>query len=289
MKSKKSLGIITILIILHLNSINLGDFQVLNNRRNLSISSIRDSSPSAEGQIDLEFGIPTKVAEISYNFSENEDLRGIGIETSFDGENGTIWINAENGTRIWQQYLNDSFYDKIENVSKQAYSLWANSSTLGNHTLYFNFWFNMGGYIPLDPGGFFLFIGIIVLGIVIGVPVIIYNIIKIKKKGIEPKLPRIMERIIEKQREKDHSVQAIHKINKKFAIISVVAGIIIIGAAINPFFRIFPIKWLFIGIGFFLLIMSIYGFYLYIKKPEWVEKKYGEFLKRKYGKTNDKN
>ena len=91
---------------------------------------MRDSSSYVEGQVDLEFGIPTKVAEISYNFSENEVLEGIVIEYDFDGENGTIWINAENGTSIWQGYLNYSFYEDIVNVTEQVYSLWANSSTL---------------------------------------------------------------------------------------------------------------------------------------------------------------
>ncbi|GAH24265.1 unnamed protein product, partial [marine sediment metagenome] len=71
------------------------------------------------------------------------------------------------------------------------------------------------------------------------------------------------ERIIEKQREKDPSVKAVHKINKKFAIISVIAGLIMIAVAINPFFPFFTfMKWMFIILGAFLLILSIYGFYL---------------------------
>jgi len=291
MKSKKSFGIITLIIILHLISINLGDFQVLNNRRNLSISNIRESSNFAEGQVDLEFGIPTKVAEISYNFSENEDLRGIGIEGSFDGENGTIWINAENGTSIWRQYLNESFYEDIENVPKQVYSLWANSSTLGNHTLYFNFYFIIARLSYPHPGEFVIIIFLIIfLVAIVTIPLIISTIKKWPQIKQEAKLPRRMERIIEKQRKKDPSVQAIHQINKKFAILSVIAGIIMIAVAINPFFQIFSfIKWMFIILGAFLLILSIYGFYLYIKKPEWVEKKYEKYIKRKSDVTNNKN
>jgi len=291
MKSKKSFGIITVLIILHLFLINLGTFQVLNNRRNLSILNIRDSSPSAKGQVDLEFGIPTKVAEISYNFSDNEDLRGIWIEGNFEGENGTIWINAENGTSIWQYYLNNSFYEYIENVPEQNYSLWANSSTLGNHTLYYDFSFNIEAFHYPHPGEFIAIILLITFLVAsFAIPAIIITIKKWPQIKQEAKLPRTIERIIEKQREKDPSLQAAHEINKKFAILSVIAGIIMIAVAINPFFPIFSfMKWMLIILGTFLLILSIYGFYLYIKKPEWVEKKYQEFLKRKYDLSNNKD
>ena len=290
MKSKKSFGIITLIIILHLISNNLGNFQVLNNQRNLSVSNMRDSSSYVEGQVDLEFGIPTKVAEISYNFSENEVLEGIVIEYDFDGENGTIWINAENGTSIWQGYLNYSFYEDIVNVTEQVYSLWANSSTLGNHTLYFNFYFMIDYFTYPHPGEFLAIILLIIFLIaIVTIPLIISTIKKWPKIKQEAKLPRSMERIIEKQIEKDPSVQAIHQINKKFAILSVIAGLIMIVVAINPFFPIFSfIKWMFIILGTFLVIFSIYGFYLYIKKPEWVEKKYEEYSKRKSDKTNNK-
>ena len=66
---------------------------------------------------------------------------GLFINADFSNNSGLIWINDQKEATIWKGYLNETIqkYIDVNNTSIRKYSLWANSSTLGNNTLYYSF------------------------------------------------------------------------------------------------------------------------------------------------------
>lgn len=128
-------------------------------------------------EVELEYGVPSLISEVSVppgdKFSVFE-IGGFYLKANFSNNNGSIWINDQNNETIWRDYLNETIETNI-NVNSSSilrYSLWANSSTLGNETLYFTFLpsiysghnFGLGVLIVFVP----IIIGIVICGVTCG-------------------------------------------------------------------------------------------------------------------------
>ena len=128
-------------------------------------------------EVELEYGVPSLISEVSVppgdKFSVLE-IGGFHLKANFSNNNGSIWINDQNNETIWRDYLNETIETNI-NVNSSSilrYSLWANSSTLGNETLYFTFFaeiysghnFGLGVLIVFVP----IIIGIVICGVTCG-------------------------------------------------------------------------------------------------------------------------
>jgi len=128
-------------------------------------------------EVELEYGIPTLISEVSVPPGDKFSVLMIGgfyLKANFSNNNGSIWINDQNNETIWIDYLNEIIETNI-NVNSSSilrYSLWANSSTLGNETLYFTFLptiysghnFGLGVLIVFVP----IIIGIVIVGVIFG-------------------------------------------------------------------------------------------------------------------------
>ncbi len=117
------------------------------------------------------------------------------IARSFTENNCSIWIDDQNNETIWKDYLNGTIENTINvnSSSIRSYSLWANSSTLGNATLYFTFQARI--FVAENFG---LGILIVLLPIMI-VGIIIYVIITWKRKK-EPHSVRVAMRMVERMK-----------------------------------------------------------------------------------------
>jgi hypothetical protein len=95
-------------------------------------------------EIELAYGIPTQLSNVSVpadNIFESHSITGFSLSANYSNNSGIIWINDSNNETIWSDQLDEAFeiYIKINNTSIRRYSLWANSSALGNNTLYYSF------------------------------------------------------------------------------------------------------------------------------------------------------
>ena len=103
------------------------------------------------------------------------------------------------------------------------------------------------------------------------------------------KVAKTVERILDKYINK-YPEKGPFNINKKVAIVCAIFGLGFLTVAYLPIFHTFlPIMWIFTIIGVSFLIASAFGFYIYIKKPGWVQEKYDGYLKRKNSETDNKN
>jgi len=126
-------------------SVSLTVIVILSNFVFLSISHVdAQSNPYYDQEIELEYGIPTQLSKVSVpadNMFESYGISGFSLSANFSNNSGTIWINDINNETIWSAQLNNTIEININvnNTSIRQYRLWANSSTLGNNTLYYTF------------------------------------------------------------------------------------------------------------------------------------------------------
>jgi len=202
---KKNLPIfITILSI-------LGIFLVWNDTyvHALISNDIQQAQLDYDHEVELEYGVPTLISEVSVPPSNN--FRGLYLKANFSENNGSIWINDQNNETIWKDYLNGTIENIIDvnSSSIRSYSLWANSSTLGNGTLYFTFRARIFVAENFGLGFLIVLLPIIIIGI------IIYGIITWKKK--EPHSVRVALRIVERMKLK-YEAKHPEKVAKKESI-----------------------------------------------------------------------
>ena len=145
-----------------------------------------------DDEIELQYGISVELTEGS--LSPNDDFEGsffsgFYIKANFSSNNGSIWINDQNDTKIWENHLNETFelFLDVNSTSIRNYSLWANSSTTGNNTLYCTF---RPKIIYIGNMG--------LIGILISLPIITIIIVVgiVRKK--EPHSVRVAKRITER-------------------------------------------------------------------------------------------
>jgi len=140
-------------------------------------TDIQQAESDYDHEVELDYGVPTLISEVSVPPSDKFSVYMIGglyLKANFSNNNGSIWINDQNNETIWRDYLNE-IIDTHINVNSSSilrYSLWANSSTLGNETLYFTFLptiysgnnFGLGVLIVFVP----IIIGIVIVGVIFG-------------------------------------------------------------------------------------------------------------------------
>jgi len=141
-------------------------------------SEFQQSQSDYENEIQLEYGVPTLLSEVSVPSSTifgGSIITGFYIEANFSNNNGSIWINDQNEEKIWKNHLNQTIETnfRLNNTSIKKYSLWAISSTLGNNTLFFTF---RAEIIHLDNFGL-----VVLVVFIIFIPIIIIVIIVIEK------------------------------------------------------------------------------------------------------------
>jgi len=172
---------------------SVAPFKEVPNIHTIRSNKIKRSNLDYDKEIELEFGVPIQISEVSVpkgNIFEGYDILGFFLTTNFSNNNGSIWINNQNEELIWRGDLNQTIeiYIDVNESSIRKYSLWANSSTLGNNTLYFTFRpeiFHAGN------------IGLIV--VIISIPIIIIVIIVIEKgRTKESRSVRFAKRIGER-------------------------------------------------------------------------------------------
>jgi len=107
-------------------------------------NDIQQAELDYNNEVELEYGVPTLISEVSVppgNIFGGQFITGLYLKANFSENNGSIWINDQNIETIWKDYFNETIERNIDTNSSsiRKYSLWANSSTLGNNTLYFTF------------------------------------------------------------------------------------------------------------------------------------------------------
>ena len=107
-------------------------------------TGIQQAELDYDNEVELEYGVPTLISEVSVppgNIFGGQIIGGLYLKANFSNNNGSIWINDQNNETIWIDYLIEIIEKDIDvnSSSIRRYSLWANSSTLGNETLYFTF------------------------------------------------------------------------------------------------------------------------------------------------------
>lgn len=140
-------------------------------------TGIQQAELDYDNEVELEYGVPTLISEVSVppgNIFGGQIIGGLYLKANFSNNNGSIWINDQNNETIWRDYLNEIIekYIDVNSSSILRYSLWANSSTLGNETLYFTFFaeifsghnFGLGVLIVFVP----IIIGIVICGAIFG-------------------------------------------------------------------------------------------------------------------------
>jgi hypothetical protein len=110
--------------------------QVLN--KNLKISS------DYEKDFEVSYGIPTMISEVSApqdNLFNYYIPMSLNIQANFSSNNGTIWIKNLANKTMWEDYTNNTIEEiiRLHNNTSRAFSLWVNSSTAGNNTIFFTF------------------------------------------------------------------------------------------------------------------------------------------------------
>ena len=178
----------------------LGIFLVWNDTyvHALISNDIQQAQSDYDNEVELEYGVPTLISEVSVppgNRFSKQFISGLYLKANFSNNNGSIWIDDLNNETIWKDSLNDSIEKGIDvnSSSIRSYSLWANSSTLGNETLYFTFRARI-----VVAENFGLGILIVLLPIMI-VGITIYVIIIWKRKK-EPHSVRVATRIVERMK-----------------------------------------------------------------------------------------
>jgi len=166
------------ILIIHFVTLSIFSNSIFRGIDNVQANQLSNSGYNDE--IELEYGIPTQLSEISIPFSTTFEVWGIMqfyLSANYSYNNGSIWINDQNENRIWEHDLNEAFEVNINlnGSSMRYYSLWVNSSTLGNNTLYYTF-------IPriFHEGNIGLIIIIITVFIM---PILIIILIAIERKG----------------------------------------------------------------------------------------------------------
>ena len=148
-----------------------------------------------DDEIQLDYGIPIQISEVSApssNIFVGFAILGLQFRANFSNNNCSIWINDQNELTIWKASLNGTInsYISVNDSSIDYYSLWANSSTLGTHTLYYTFMpeiFRAGN------------VGLIVIMIVLPIFITIIIVLAIVRKK-EPLTVRVAKRITERMR-----------------------------------------------------------------------------------------
>ena len=138
---------------------------------------------SYDNETILEYGIPKMISEISPPSSDpTAYISNILIDVNFTGGNGTIWINDENGTLIWIEFLNHTIYKTIfvDEIKSGIYVIWANSSSIGSNTLYYTFSVSLSFIENLWLVG-------IIIGVIFSILVIIAFIMNHRSKRIVAK------------------------------------------------------------------------------------------------------
>ncbi|MHA1192316.1 MAG: zinc ribbon domain-containing protein [Promethearchaeota archaeon] len=146
-----------------------------------------------DDEIELQYGISVKLTEVSLspnNIFGGSFISGFYIRANFSSNNGSIWINDQNDTKIWENHLNETFelFLDVNSTSIRNYSLWVNSSTTGNNTLYYTFKPEI-----ISIGNIGLIVILIFLPIIITI-IIVVGIVRKK----EPHSVRVAKRITER-------------------------------------------------------------------------------------------
>lgn len=160
-------------------------------------NDIQQAQLDYDHEVELEYSVPTLISEESVppgNIFGGQIIGSLYLKANFSENNGSIWINDQNNATIWKDYLNSTIENNIDvnSSSIRSYSLWANSSILGNATLYFTF-----RAIIFHAENFGLGILIVLLPIII-IGIIIFGVITWKKK--EPHSVRVAMRIVERMK-----------------------------------------------------------------------------------------
>ncbi|MFX1281850.1 MAG: hypothetical protein ACFFA3_21045 [Promethearchaeota archaeon] len=105
---------------------------------------IKCSQIDYEHEIEIEYGIPTEISEVSVsrgNIFGGSIITGLFIRANFSSNNASIWVEDQFNDTIWQDFLNGTIerYVNVNSSSIRKYILWVNSTTVGNRTLYFTF------------------------------------------------------------------------------------------------------------------------------------------------------
>jgi len=150
-----------------------------------------------DDEIELEYGVPTLLSEVSVppgNIFGGQIIGSLYLKANFSNNNGSIWINDQNNDTIWRDYFNKTIerYIDVNSSSILRYSLWANSSTLGNCTVYFTFSARIIHADNFGLGILIVFTPIIIIGI------IIYAVTYGRKK--EPHSVRVATRIVDRMK-----------------------------------------------------------------------------------------
>jgi len=130
---------VLIIHFLFLSVINLSLNQGIGN-----LQAIQQSDLGYENEFELKYGIPIQLSEVSVPSSTMFEVWVITdfyLSANYSYNNGSIWINDKNEIKIWEHDLNEFFevHISLNDSSMRYYILWANSSTLGNNTLYYTF------------------------------------------------------------------------------------------------------------------------------------------------------
>lgn len=174
-------------------------FQNVNFVQALKYGEVQQSDTDYDHEIELEYGILTQISEVSAphgNFFIAYAVIELFIKAEFSNNSGLIWINDQKDETIWKDYLNKSIQKSIDvsNTSTRKYSLWANSSTLGNNTLYYSF---SAKIFSAPTLGTIIIIIAIFTSIGVSIPLIYY---KVRKK--EPASVRLALRVTKKLKKK---------------------------------------------------------------------------------------
>jgi len=165
-------------------------------------TGIQQAELDYDNEVELEYGVPTLISEVSVppgNIFGGQIIGGLYLKANFSNNNGSIWINDQNNETIWIDYLIEIIEKDIDvnSSSIRRYSLWVNSSTLGNETLYFTFSAMIFHAENFGLGVLIVFLPIIIIGSIIG---ILYR--KTKKSSSVRFAKKIGERLAIKYEDK---------------------------------------------------------------------------------------
>ncbi|MFX0022095.1 MAG: hypothetical protein ACFE9S_07190 [Candidatus Hermodarchaeota archaeon] len=186
--------VIIILLVAHLPLI-VSLFHELLNVQAINARFVQQPPLDYDDEIELEFGIPTLISEVSVppgNIFGGQIIEALYLRANFSNNNGSIWINNQYNDTIWQEYFNETIETTIQinSSSIRKYTLWANSSTIGNITIYFTFFSRTFVAENFGLGILLVLLPIIIIG------AIIYGIVSRGKK--EPHSVRVARRITER-------------------------------------------------------------------------------------------
>lgn len=154
-------------------------FQGTNYVQALNYNTLQQSQSDYENEIQLEYGVPMLLSEVSVpsnTIFSGSIINGFYIVANFSNNNGSIWINNFNEEIVWLNFLYENIetFINLNGSSSNKYSLWGNSTTLGDNTLYYTF---RPEIIYFDN------IGLAVLIILLPIIIIIIFIVEKRRKG----------------------------------------------------------------------------------------------------------